>query len=211
MNLKYNRTLDNMYPLPSNTPSIPNLSSAPIVEFNKPLYQICTGISDIYDMNWMSTAPNRRDIPSGVSGCHLAAKVETCLTELELTMPYPVDSYLFTFSANLRLCDLTNYLDSTGSGICYGSNLPIWHKTIDQHEKYFQKNNIDGILRYSRRALDLGKHEEVIVLFAWATGRRTLMETLPLGTPTANPNVKLSNGQIFPMFNYYPKNYSKGG
>src|SRR5262249_18486785 len=102
----------------SNPYQFSNLSGVSPVNWTDEVHFVGTGMLRDYDLKWMSTAPNRRDFGSDISGSQLSAKVQTSFGELHLTKPYPDDSYHITLTpiSGLRLLDLRRVPDPVFSG-----------------------------------------------------------------------------------------------
>jgi hypothetical protein len=158
-----------------------------------------------YDLRWMSTAPGRRDFGSGISGSHFSAQVDTSLSELHLTEPYPDDSYHFTLGANLRLLDLRHVPDPTFSGQYYNADRSISCQIIDANRDYLSSGRYDGILRFSQVALTDGRPEEVVALTPEAIGKLTVKALEPLGHCASGLSIIHPDGSRTPMSAYYPK------
>lgn len=182
-----------------------NLSGLAPATWNQDLHFIGTGMKYDYDLGWMSTAPNRRDFGDGVSGSHLSAKVETSFGELHLNYPYPENSYHVTLNANLRLLDLRNVPDANFSGLYYNADRGISCKIIEANRGYLRESGYDGILRYSRVALEDNKLEEVVALTPDAIGKLAVKQVVPIGNCTVELSIVKPDGSKTPMRDFYPK------
>lgn len=182
-----------------------NLSGLAPTNWKNELHFVGTGMTRDYDLAWMSTAPNRRDFGAGVSGSQFSAKFETSLGELHLPQPYPDNSFHFTLDANLRLLDLRNVPDPHFSGQYYSDDRSISCKMIDHNREYLRANGYDGILRYSKVALEDNKFEEVVAVTPDAIGKLSVKQVEPLGKPTVELNVLLPDGNKIPMHTFFPK------
>ena len=182
-----------------------NLSGLAPANWNSELHFVGTGMVRDYDLGWMSTAPNRRDFGAGVSGSQFSAKFETSLGELHLNQPYPNNSFRFTLEASLRLLDLRNVPDPNFSGQYYNADRSISCKMIEVNRDYLRDNGYDGILRYSKVALDDNKLEEVVAVTPDAIGKLSVKQVEPLGNPTVALNVFNLDGSKTPIESFYPK------
>ena len=139
-----------------------------------------------YDLGWMSTAPNRRDFGPRISGSQFSARVETSVRELQLTPPYPDNSFHVTLNANLRLLDLRNVPDPNFSGQYYSADRSISCKIIEANRDYLTYNGYDGILRYSKVGLADNKLEEVVAVTPDAIGNCRSNRLSRLAKPLSN-------------------------
>lgn len=176
-----------------------NLSGLAPVNWNADLHFVGTGMTRDYDLGWMSTAPNRRDFGAGISGSQFSAKVETSLGELQLIQPYPDNSFHVALNTNLRLLDLRNVPDANFSGQYYNADRSVSCKIIDANRDYLNGNGYDGILRYSKVALDDNKLEEVVAVTPDAIGKLSVKQVEPLGKCTVELNVVNPDGSKIPM------------
>ncbi len=190
----------------SNNPyQFQNLLGIAPANWNNELHFVGTGMLHDYDLGWMSTAPNRRDFASGASGSQFSSKFETSLGELHLNTPYPDNSFHFTLNANLRLVDLRNVPDANFSGQYYNADRSISCKIIEANRDYLKDNGYDGVLRYSKVALDDNKCEEVVAVTPDAIGKLSIKQVEPLGNPTVGLNVVNLDGSKLPIQSFYPK------
>jgi hypothetical protein len=190
---------------PINPYDFQNLSGVAPANWNSELHFVGTGMTRDYDLGWMSAAANRRDFGSGVSGSQFSAKFETSLGELRLPQPYPDNSYHFTLNANLRVLDLRKVPDPNFSGQYYDNDRSISCKMINYNRDYLHANGYDGILRYSKVALEDNKFEEVVAVMPDAIGKLSVMQVEPLGKSTVELNVVLPDGNKVPLHTFYPK------
>ena len=182
--------------------NLPSLAPAP---WTDDLHFVGTGMLRDYDLGWMSTAPNRRDFASGVSGSQFSSKLETSLGELHLNTPYPDNSFHFTLNANLHLVDLRNVPDANFSGQYYNADRSISCKIIEANRDYLKDNGYDGVLRYSKVALDDNKCEEVVAVTPDAIGKLSVKHVEPLGRCTIDLNVVNVDGSRTPIRDLYTK------
>lgn len=188
----------------SNPYQFQNMSGVAPVTWTNDLHFVATGMTWDYDMRRMSTGDNRRDFGPGNSGTQFSAKVETSFGELHLTEPYPDNSFHIALGANLRLLDLRNVPDPNFSGQYYNADRSISCKMIDANLPYLRDERFDGILRYSKVALDDNKLEEVVALTPDAIGKLSIKQVTPLGNCSGELNIIHPDGSKTPMHNYYP-------
>jgi len=188
-----------------NSYQFQNLSGLAPANWNNELHFVGTGMMRDFDLGWMSTAPNRRDFGPAVSGSQFSAKLETSLSELHLTQPYPNNSFHFTLDANLRLLDLRNVPEANFSGQYYNADRSISCKMIEVNRDYLRDNGYDGILRHSKVALDYNKLEEVVAVTSDAIGKLSVKQVEPLGNSSVVLNVVNLDGSKTPIQTFYPK------
>jgi hypothetical protein len=190
---------------PENPYQFQNLSGLAPATWNNELHFIGTGIMHDYDLRWMSTAPNRRDFGAGVSGSQFSAKMETSLGELHLTQPYPDNSFHVTLNANLHLLDLRKVPDANFSGQYYNDDRSVSCKIVEANRDFLNANGYDGILRYSKVALEGDKFEEVVAVTPDAIGKLSVKQIEPLGKSNVGLNVINPDGSKVPMHTFYSK------
>jgi hypothetical protein len=105
-------------------------------DWSAPLHFVGTGMANGYSLRWMSTAPDRRDWGSGVSGSHLAAEPATCLRELDLSTPYPADTYRIELTGSLKLLDLRRVQSSAFSGDYYAKDRSYSCQILEANAAY---------------------------------------------------------------------------
>ncbi|HXJ61004.1 MAG TPA: hypothetical protein VNU68_30530 [Verrucomicrobiae bacterium] len=182
-----------------------NLSGVAPATWTNELHFIGTGMVRDYDLGWMSTAANRRDFSSGISGSQFSANFETSLRELGLTKPYPDNSYHITLNATLRLLDLRSAPDANFSGHYYNADRSISCQIVEANRDYLRKEGYDGILRVGKVAHDDNKIEDVVALTPETIGKLAVKQIEPLGTRTVELNIVNPDGSKAPMRNFYPK------
>ena len=182
-----------------------NLSGLAPVDWNDDLHFIATGMTWDYDLRRMSTGDNRRDFGPGISGNQFSAKVETSFTELKLSAPYPDNSYHITLKPNLHLLDLRNVPDPVFSGKYYDANRSLSCEMLSQNLDYLHANGYDGVVRYSKPALEEERFEIVVAVTPDAIGKMAVKQVQPLGICSGELNIINPDGSKVPMRNFYPK------
>jgi hypothetical protein len=173
---------------------ITTLSGVAPFAWQQPLHFVGTGMNGVYSLGWMSTAPNRRDFGSGISGSHFAGQPDTCFSELRLAAPYPRDTYQVDLTGSLRLLDLRSVVSPAFSGDYYSQDRGASCQIIEYNRGYLDSNGYDGILRFSQPELNNGKFFEVVALTPAAIGKLGVQSVKTLGDVTIPLTLQLPDG-----------------
>jgi hypothetical protein len=151
-------------------------------DWSAPLHFVGTGMANGYSLRWMSTAPDRRDWGSGVSGSHLAAEPATCLREL---------------TGSLKLLDLRRVQSSAFSGDYFAKDRSYSCQILEANAAYLESGGYDGIIRYSQPILASGQYTEVIAITPAAIGKLGVSSVYALGQATRQLIVTRPDGSTF--------------
>lgn len=148
------------------------------------LYWLVTGVSEVIDLNRMSTG-SRRDFPNGVSGSHMAGDRETPFREVPFNTP-PPNSYLLRFDADLIVEDYRANKDPNFDEQMYGPAQDYSQQVFIANSGEFAQRGINAIVRYSAPSKALGILSDVYGIFPSARSNLMLREIEPVG-PNSPP------------------------
>jgi hypothetical protein len=160
------------------------------------LYWLLKNVGPRIDLNWMSTAPERRDFPAGTRGSHMAEEEEACFLEVNVRRdaPHP-RTYLLGLSGSLRSADYRRVPSAEFSGLMYGLDQDYSRFIFQQNSGEYIESGADSILRYSAPAYQRsGRLCQVLGLFPEAAPKLKLEWVQPIGLDSPEIPIVLFNG-----------------